>query len=333
MMISVPYKKPFNPLSFFLRWEWILVVLIVLVSVLNSCLSPYFLNMSNLFDMTFNFMERGFITLIMTFVIISGNMDFSVASTLALSSCIMGITYQGGANIWAAVFITLCVGLLAGWLNGVLITRLRIPSFAVTLGTYAFYRGVAWVLLENNAVTNFPTQFTVLGQGDIPGTEFPIPMLFYILLLIPAAVILHRTTLGRYTYAIGGNKEVSRFSGIQTDRIVRILFMVSGLISAIAGIFMAARYGSVRADIAPDVTLDVVTVVVLGGVSIMGGTGTIAGVVLSLFLLGIVRYGMNLINIPPQEQIVITGLLLIFSVFIPQVVNRFSIRKESKPQN
>jgi rhamnose transport system permease protein len=329
-MKSIPFKKSFEPVSFFLRWEWILVILIILVSILNTFLSPYFLNISNLYDMTFNFLERGFITLIMAFVIISGNMDFSVASTLALSSCIMGILYHGGMNIWMAVLLALVFGAGAGFFNGTIITRLKIPAFAATLGTYAFYRGVAWVLLENNAVTNFPAQFTALGQGDLPGTEFPIPLFVYILLLIPAAITLHRTTFGRYTYAIGGNKEVSRFSGIQTDRIVRIIFTLSGLVSALAGVFMAARYGSVRADIAPDATLDVVTIVVLGGVSIAGGTGTISGVVLSLFLLGIVRYGMNLINVPPQEQIVITGLLLIFSVFIPQVVNRFSLGKEAK---
>ncbi len=328
-MKSIPYKKTFDPIFFFFRWEWILVVLIIFVSILNSFLSPHFLNISNLFDMTFNFLERGFITLIMAFVIISGNMDFSVASTLALSSCIMGLLYRGGMNIWIAVFLALVFGAAAGFFNGTIITRLKIPAFAATLGTFAFYRGAAWVLLENNAVTNFPVQFTALGQGDLPGTEFPIPLLIYILLLIPAAITLHRTTFGRYTFAIGGNKEVSRFSGIQTDRIIRIIFTLSGLISALAGVLMAARYGSVRADIAPDATLDVVTIVVLGGVSIAGGVGTIAGVVLSLFLLGIVRYGMNLINVPPQEQIIITGLLLIFSVFIPQIVNRFSIRKEA----
>lgn len=330
MMKTVPYKKPFNPVDFFLRWEWILVVLILIVSILNANLSPFFLNQSNLFDMTFNFMERGFITMIMAFVIITGNMDFSVSSILALSACIMGIAFRSGLNIWLAIGVALGVGIICGWFNSVLITRLKIPAFAATLGTYAFFRGAAWVLLENNAVTNFPAEFTILGQGDIPGTEFPIPLLFYILLVIPATLILHRTTIGRYVYAIGGNREVSRFSGIHTDKIIRMLFIVSGLLSAMAGVFMTARYGSVRADIAPDATLDVVTVVVLGGVSIMGGTGTIAGVVLSLFLLGIVRYGMNLINIPPQEQIVITGLLLIFSVYIPQVVNRISKRKEAQ---
>jgi rhamnose transport system permease protein len=331
-MKRLSYTRPFRAANYFLRWEWILVLLVLLISLLNSRLSPFFLNLSNLFDMTFNFMERGFISLIMTFVIISGNMDFSVASTLALASCVMGKLFQAGLNIWLAAAVALAIGLAAGFLNGTLVTRLSIPSFAATLGTYAFYRGIAWVILENTAIAGFPASFNAIGQGDMPGTEFPIPLFTYLLLLIPAALFLHRSTFGRYTFAIGGSREVSRFSGIRTDQVVRLLFMISGLVSALSGVFMAARYGSVRADIAPDATLDVVTVVVLGGVSIMGGTGSITGVVLSLFLLGIVRYGMNLINIPPQEQIVITGLLLIVSVFIPQLINRLTMRKEVKPR-
>jgi len=324
----IPYKKPFDPLSFFLRWEWILVLLIIFISIINSNLSPYFLDFSNLFDMTFNFLEKGFITLPMTYVIISGNLDFSVADILALSSCIMGLAFESGMSIWLSAGLALGLGAIAGLINGNLITRLKIPSFAATLGTAALYRGLTWLLLENRGVTGFPEEFTLIGRGDIPGTEIPIPLVLFFLLFIPAAIFLHRSTFGRYVFAIGGNKEVSRFSGIKNDKIIRTIFIISGIISALSGILISARFGSVRADVVPNATLDVVTIVVLGGVSIAGGSGTLIGVALSMFLLGIVKYGLNLMNIPPQIQIVITGLLLIVSVFIPQIVNRIKKRKE-----
>jgi rhamnose transport system permease protein len=324
------YKKPFSFSSFFLRWEWILVGLIIFSSVFNITLSPNFLNPVNLFDMTFNFIERGFITLTMIFVIISGNMDFSVASTAAMSSAILGKVYMASGNIWLGLVAGLCVGLAAGIINGLIVTRIKIPAFVATLGTYALYRGITWIILENVAITNLPQDFTFFGQGYIPGTIIPIPLVVYLLMLIPCGLILHRSTFGRYTFAIGGNREACRYAGVNINKIVMIIFIASGLMSALAGAFMAARFASIRADMATGMELDVVIAVVLGGVDIMGGIGTLPGVVLSLFLLGIVRFGMNLINIPAQQQIIVTGLLLIVSIYIPQVINRFSIRKSSK---
>lgn len=326
-MKSLSYQKPFSLSNFFLRWEWILVALIILVSLLNSSLSPYFLNPVNLFDMTFNFMERGFLTLTMAFVIISGNMDFSVASTAALSSAILGKVFLATGNIWLGFLASLLTGLTAGLINGLIVTKIKIPAFVATLGTFALFRGMTWIILENVAITNLPTEFTFFGHGYIPGTIVPIPLIIYIFLLIPCAFVLARSTFGRFTFAIGGNKEACRYAGVNIDKIVITIFLASGLMSALAGAVMSARFASIRADMAMGMELDVVTAVVLGGVSINGGVGTLPGVVLSLFLLGIVRFGMNLINIPAQQQIVITGLLLIVSVYIPQVINRLTIRK------
>ncbi len=326
-MKSLSYQKPFSLSNFFLRWEWILVTLIVLASLLNTSLSPHFLNPVNLFDMTFNFMERGFLTLTMAFLIISGNLDFSVASNAALSSAILGKVYIATGNIWIGFIAALFTGFITGLINGLIVTKIKIPAFVATLGTSALFRGITWIILENVAITNLPKDFTFFGQGYIPGTIIPIPLVIYFILLIPSILILHRSTFGRYTFAIGGNKEVCRYTGVKIDKIVMIIFIASGLMAALAGAVMSARFASIRADMAIGMELDVVTVVVLGGVSITGGIGTLPGVVLSLFLLGIVRFGMNLINIPAQQQIVITGLLLIISVYIPQVINRLTIRK------
>jgi len=285
-MKKIPYKKPFNLLSFFLHWEWILVLMIVFISIINSNLSPYFLNTSNLFDMTLNFLEKGLITLPMTYVIISGNLDFSVADILALSSCVMGLAFESGISIWLSAGLALGLGAIAGLINGSLITRLKIPSFAATLGTAALFRGLTWLLLENRSITGFPEEFTMIGRGDISGTEIPIQLILFFLLFIPAAIFLHRSTFGRHVFAIGGNKEVSRFSGVKNNKIIRTIFIFSGIVSAFSGILISARFGSVRADVLPNATLDVVTIVVLGGVSIAGGSGTLIGVALSMFLLG-----------------------------------------------
>jgi rhamnose transport system permease protein len=326
---ALAYKKPFSLSSFLLRWEWILVGLIILASFLNIILSPHFLDPVNLFDMTFNFMERGFLTLTMIFVIISGNMDFSIASNAAMSSAVLGKVYLATGNIWIGLLAGFCTGLIAGMINGLIVTKIKIPAFVATLGTYALYRGITWIILENVAITNLPQDFTFFGQGYIPVTIIPIPLVVYLLMLIPCALILHRSTFGRYTFAIGGNKEACRYAGVKIDKIVMTIFIASGLMAALAGAFMSARFASIRADMATGMELDVVIAVVLGGVSINGGIGTLPGIVLSLFLLGIVRFGMNLVNIPAQQQIIVTGLLLIVSVYIPQVIHRLTIRRTS----
>jgi rhamnose transport system permease protein len=320
-------RKGFDLATFFLRWEWILVVLLIAASIVNTTLSPYFLNVNNLFDMTFNFMERAVIALPMTFVIILADIDLSVASTLAMGATLLGIMFQAGVNIWLAVAIVLLIGALVGMLNGLIITKVKLPALAVTLGTYVLYRGIAWVILEDHGVTGYPSSFTYIGQGYIPGTPIPVPLAIFVLLAIPFGLVLHKTTFGRFVYAIGSNKAACRYSGVKIDRIEIIVFTVSGLLSALAGVMMVSRFGSARADIALGAELDVITAVVLGGVYIFGGSGTMPGVVLALFLLGVVRYGMNLANIPPQNQIIVTGLLLIVAIVLPYILRQLSERR------
>jgi rhamnose transport system permease protein len=329
---SLTIQKPFSLTEFFLRWEWILVLLLIAAAILNASLSPYFLNVQNLFDMTFNFMERGIMTLPMAFVIITGNIDLSVASTLAMTSNIMGRLFAAGVNIWIAALLALLAGGLAGLFNGMLITRVKLPALAATLGTYVLYRGIAWVLMKDGAVTGFPAQFTFIGQGYVPGTPVPIPLVIYGILIVPFGLVLHRTTFGRFTYAIGNNREACRYAGVNVDRITLLIFTVSGLMSALAGIMMSARFGSVRADIALGAELEVITAVVLGGVDIFGGSGTMAGVVLALFLLGVVRYGMNLVNVPPQIQIIVTGFLLIIAIVLPYLLRQLTAQRVQTDQ-
>jgi len=321
--------KRLTALSLLLRWEWLLVLLIIVACFVNSSLSKYFLDVDNLFDMTFNFMEKSLVALAMTFIIISGNIDLSVASNLAMSAVIMAITFQSGLNIWLAVLLGLFVGTVGGLINGLLISRVRLPALVVTLGTYAFYRGVAFVLLGDLVVKGFSESFMYIGQGDMPNTPIPVPLLLFSAMAVLFGLVLHRTTFGRFIYAIGNNEEACRYSGVAVSRIKIIIFALSGFMSALAGVVMTARFGSVRPNIAAGLELDVITAVVLGGVDIFGGQGSILGVVLALFLMGIVRFGMSLKNVPGQVQSTLIGVLLIMAILLPQLLRRLAPRSRA----
>ncbi len=303
-----------------LRWETLLMVLLLLGAVGNAYLSENFLDVTNLFNMTVDFMEKSIIALPMALIIVSGNIDLSVASTLALSAIVMGVLFQAGWNVWLASLAGLAVGALAGLANGLLVTRVRLPSLVVTLGTYALYRGLASAIVGDEALSGFPDDFTTIGQGYLPGTPVPVPLAIFLVLVVPFALLLHRTSFGRLVYAIGSNEEACRFAGVAVDRIKVILFVLAGLMSALAGLMLNARFGATRADVGAGFELDVITAVVLGGVDIFGGQGTILGVVLALFLIGELRFGMSLNNVPAQVQTIAIGLLLILAIILPRLL-------------
>ena len=302
-----------------LRWEWLLVVLIAAMTVVNTRLSPFFLEPNNLLRASSDFMEIGIMMLPMVFIIITGNIDLSVASILGLAASLMGWMHMAGYNIWVAAAAALLVGALCGLLNGVLVARLGLPSLVVTLGTFSFYRGLAYALLGDQAARGYPAAFTYLGQGRLPGTRVPFALLLFVVLAVVFGLVLHRTRFGRYLYTIGNNEAASRYSGAPVRRVKIAIFALSGLMAALAGLVLAARFGSTRPDIGTGLELTVITVTVLGGVSILGGTGTMAGAALALLLIGITRFGMGLMNLQGQVQDIVIGLLLIFSILLPQM--------------
>ncbi|MBA3944054.1 MAG: ABC transporter permease [Herpetosiphonaceae bacterium] len=306
------------------RWEWLLVVLIIAVAVLNTRLSPFFLRTNNLLRTTSDFMEIGIMMLPMVFIIVTGNIDLSIASTLGLSASFMGWLHIMGVNIWLAATAALLVGALAGLLNGVLIARLRLPALVVTLGTFSFYRGLAYALLGDQAARGYPPAFTSLGQGTLGRTRIPVALLIFVLLALAFGLVLNRMTFGRYLYVIGNNEEASRFSGVPTVRIKIAMYVLSGLMAALAGLILAARFGSTRPDIGTGLELTVITVTVLGGISIFGGSGTMIGAILALLLIGILRFGMGLVNIQGQVQDIVIGSLLILSILLPRLAGQLS---------
>jgi rhamnose transport system permease protein len=306
-------------LSRFLHWEWFLLGLILLVVIFFSRLTPFFLNLTNLFRSSSDYMEMGLMMLPMVLIITTGNVDLSVASTLGMTASFLGVLFMGGTDIWIAAAAALLLGALAGLLNGFLISRLKVPALVITLGTYAFYRGIAYVLLGDQAARGYPASFTYIGQGKLLGTPVPFSMLLFVLLAIVFGLLLHKTAFGRYLYAIGSNQDASLYSGVPVARIKMILFLLSGLMSALAGMVIAARFGSTRPDIGLGLELSVITATVLGGVDINGGKGTMIGAILALLLVGLMRFGMGLLNIQGQVQDTAIGVLLVMSILLPNL--------------
>jgi rhamnose transport system permease protein len=266
----------------------------------------------------------------MVFIIVTGNIDLSIASTLGLSASLMGWLYMGGWNIWLAMSVALVVSVLAGLLNGVLIARLRLPALAVTIGTLSFYRGLAYVLLGDQAARDYPPAFTYLGQGTLGDTQVPFALLLFSVLAVIFGLVLHKTTFGRYLYAIGNNEAAARYSGVPVARIKIIIFVLSSVMAALAGFVLAARFGSTRPDIGTGLELTVITITVLGGVSIFGGSGSMAGAVLALVLVGILRFGMGLVNLQGQVQDIVIGMLLILSILVPRLGSLVSFRQSGR---
>ena len=255
-----------------------------------------------------------FIALPMTLIIVTGEIDLSVASTMGLSSVILGTLHEGGMPIELAGIIALIVGTLAGALNGFLVTVVGLPSLAVTIGTLALYRGLAVGLLGTKAVTEFTEFWTDLAKSKIGDTSIPSVTILFVILAIAFAILLHFTPFGRGIFAIGLNDEAARFSGIRVERTKFILFMLSGVISALAGIYYTLRFGTARGDNATGLELSVIAAVLLGGVSIFGGRGALHGVIAGVLLIGALGSALRLASITSDVINIITGVLLVLSV-------------------
>ncbi len=303
-------------------WETLLVAVALAIFLVNSFASPYFLDPWNLSDATFNFTEKAMIAFAMALVIISGEIDLSVASVIALTSTVMGYAVQLGFDTPALVAIGLATGLLCGAFNGLLVTGLGLPSIVVTIGTMSLFRGLSFVILGDQAFTGYPASFSWFGQGYV-WWVFSFEFCLFLALAIIYGVVLHKTNFGRAVYAIGNNQTAALFSGVRVGRVKFVLFLLTGLMAAVASICLTARLGSTRPSIALGWELEVVTMVVLGGVNILGGSGTIPGVVLAALIMGMVTFGFGLLNVPGIVMSIFIGLLLICVIALPILYRRF----------
>lgn len=307
-------------------WEALLLVVAIAIFVANSFASPYFLNVWNLSDATFNFTEKAMIACAMAMLIIAGEIDLSVASIIALASTAMGLAVQYGAGTPELVVIGLTVGLLCGAFNAVFVTVLGLPSIVVTIGTMSLFRGISYVILGDGAFRGYPESFAWFGQGYVYWV-FTVEMLFFVIIAVFYGILLHKTNFGRAVYAIGNNPTGALFSGIRVQRVKFMLFLLTGLMSGIAAICLTSRLGSTRPSIARGMELEVVTMVVLGGVNILGGSGSIPGVVIAAFVMGLVTFGLGLLNVPGIVMSIFIGLLLIGVIALPRLWAKIAERK------
>jgi ribose/xylose/arabinose/galactoside ABC-type transport system permease subunit len=313
-------EAPRSALGRFARWDILVTALLIVVFLAGAAGSPDFANVSNLSFALGDLGEIALIALAMTLLVVAAEVDLSVASVLGLSSALLGALWDGGWPIETIIPLVVAVGAVCGLVNGLLVTRLGLPSLAVTIGTLALYRGLALVVLGDKGVAEFPQQYTDLATGDIPGTPIPYPVGLFILLAIVTGIVLHATGIGRSLFAIGSQEDAAFFAGIRVKRIKLVLFIVSGTVAAFAGLVYTLRYGSARADNGTGIELAVIAAVLLGGVDFDGGKGTLGGVIAGVLLIGLLRNLLMLNDVTTEIQSIVTGLLLIISVLAPRLV-------------
>ena len=306
-------------------WEGGLLAIFLLTLTLNATFAPEFLTLQNQINLFQLSIEKIIVALVMTLIILNAEIDLSVASVMGLSAATFGYMVNNGWGGGGAVLVCLGVGLAAGAVNATLSARFGIPSLVVTLAMLIAFRGLARVLVKDNSLGNFPGWFTDLGQKGLIG-PLPLSLLLFFVLLGVLGVLLHRTGFGRQVVVIGTNAEVARFSGVNVGRVKATLFVMSSGIAALAGLLYAARLGSVRGDSATGFELDIITMVLMGGVSIFGGKGSMVGVFLSILIILNLRNGMALMNITGHIQTGVIGILLIASVLVPNIVNDLRAR-------
>ena len=315
------------------RWEVLIAGLILVTCVIGQALSDQFLTGDSFYTGALDLSEVALMALALALVVVAAEIDLSVASVLALSSAVMAELWNAGLPIEFIGPICIGVGALCGAFNGLLVTRLGLPSIAVTIGTLALFRGLAYVVIGDESVTDFPQYWTDTGFGRVTGTSIPNTMVLFAILAVAFAVLLHVTPFGRSVFAIGANEEAARFSGIRVKRIKLILFVLSGAVAALAGVVISLRNSTAAANVGQGFELAAVAAVVLGGVSIFGGRGTILGVVLALVLLGAIQKALTL---APGVSFfwvqIVTGALLIVSVLGPNIVARVKEARARGPR-
>jgi len=299
-----------------LRWEGFLVVVLIVTLALGARSSIYFTTGSNISIALASMMPVALVALPMTLIIVTGEIDISVGSMIGLCATVLALCMEQGLGIGWAMVVAFAVGTLAGLLNGVFVVVFGLPSLVVTIGTLALYRGIAQILLKERGFSDFPDWFQNLGFGTIGSTPIPWSTIPFALLFAGFALFLHATYWGRAIFAMGNNREAARYSGIDVRRTLLAVFTASGVVSALSAIVLTAYLASARSDTAVGLELPVITAVVLGGVNIFGGSGSLAGVLVAVLVLAFVQNALGLAGMTPEQQEIVTGAVLIATLVI-----------------
>ncbi len=303
-------------------WELLLAGILLGTVVYNATHSPVYLDVDNFVNLFQLSIEKVIVAVVMTFVIINGEIDLSVASVMALSACVLGALHEAGdMPFGVAIVVAVLVSALAGLLQGTIVATTGLPSLVVTLAGLIGFRGAARILLEDRSVGGFPEWFGNLGRDEILG-PLPFSLVLFLVGLVVGGVVLHRSAFGRTIFVVGNNAEVARYSGVDVVRSKIVLFTMSATVAGIAGVLFAARLGSVRANLGEGYELDIITMVLLGGVSIFGGSGTLVGVALAICIVLNLRNGLGLANVEANVQTGVIGALLIVSVLARNLIDR-----------
>ncbi len=313
------------------RWESLLVLMFIAVNIMNICISPNYLKVDNLFTAISNFLVKGFIAFPMAFILVIGEIDLSVGATVALSATLLGVSYNGGLPMGLAVLIALVCGLCCGLLNGVIMVSFpELAPMIVTLGTQTLYRGITQIILGSESTGNLHNVqwFYNLYYSRIGSV--PVILFVFFLLAIVFGFVLHKTVFGRYLYAIGSNRVAAGYACVPVKRVRLICYALTGLISALAAVYYASWTGSIRSDIGAGYELEAISMVVLGGISTAGGKGNFPGTVISIFTIGLLRYGLGLVNMNSQTILMIIGAILIIVVMLPNIIAAWHAKKSIK---
>ena len=306
--------------------EIVPAVLVILVFIHGATTSPYFLDLRYLLDRSSLVVETGLLALALTLVIVAGQIDLSVASTLALVACVVARMLEGGFPAFVALPFGIVLGAGLGYVNGLLVARLKLPSFMVTLGTMALYRGIAQVMVGDKSAP-VPANLIGIDFLTIPGTPIPAPLVLFVAVAVVVGLILHRTTFGRRIFAVGTNERASFFSAVPTSRTTTLVFTIAGALSGLAGLVIASRLGVARFDHGRGTEVDAIAAVVLGGASIAGGRGTVLGTCIALLLVGLLRTDMGVANVTQDIQLAAVGGLLVVSVLATNLLERLGQRR------
>ena len=328
-IIEATPKKSFK--SRFMRWEFMLLALFFGVVIMNANLSPNFLVAQHLFSNINIFLVRGLVALTMTYCLLLGEIDLSVGSIVVLSATILGVVFNATGSALAGIIAALAVGTLCGALNGFILVKFKeLPAMIVTLGTMIMFRGFAERILGPGSTDGMRSTawFASLYDARIG----PVPYFFIFFCLVAAIFwfIMHRTTFGRHMYAIGANRNAAEYAGINVRRVRVTVFTLSGLMCAVSAIFFASWVGSIRSNVGEGYEIEAIAMGVLGGMSTAGGRGTFPGVVIAIFTIGLLRFGLSLLNINPETVRIVLGALLIIVVTLQSARGMLGRKKLSR---
>ncbi len=294
-----------------------ILIAFVLIVIAMTILSPVFLTLTNVLNIVRQSSIYGIMAVGMTFVILTGGIDLSVGSILAIAGAIAAGSIKSGMGLGITVLAALAIGLGCGLANGVLVTLGRITPFVVTLGMMSIARGLTLIYTKGYPISGFHDAFRFIGGGDL--LAIPFPIIVFLLTTVIAWVVLSQMRLGRYTYAIGGNEETVKLSGINADFFKTVVYIISGITSAISALILTSRLNSAEPVAGQGYELDVIAAVVIGGTSLMGGRGSVWGTLIGALLIGVINNGMNLLGISPYFQLVVKGVIIIGAVLLDRL--------------